>query len=1068
MPLVRYEVRCEHSLANPEVFRSASRDDPEGLLQGVAMAGFIGIIRQLGDLAEFAAEIFCDLHKELTAVGARAHDLTVRVQQLEAGLPAVEKALLSEPNQLRFAYTNGANWHASLPSDQNHCTSSELPRFVRNFYEECRRPPRLSLLDKFDVGGAGTCLKRYSDPSFFKLEWARSELMKTQRAQLDKKARQDKKKGRRRKTGHPIAAVNQIPARVRYGSASLEDLDGLSPLLAPTLKSEVGPSSPDGGASHGHATETKRRSNIGPQNKIVEGPSPPSDVSAPHSKGGASKSLKISAKDIEATVPGRFYRPKEAENVPERMAGKISKIIEMEDREAVLPVGLIPRNVGNKIPMSADGLKRSDSEVEAKGTKRMTTEYLGTAAMGRTENTPETSSNASKVGKGGSNPGNSRVSQSSIPDVSSGENVFLASEKEVNTGESRTPRRVPDDTGVLFPQVSSSITSTTDVRDTVRSSRNVSGRSSADAQVPHVLAAQLSRQDSESSTRVSNDFGITTARSTPEDLSEQVADTTGAVDRHEYSHHGSNFVAAGNQSLPYHNDLANMPDVGHGIDKQWKHETVETPGDGGALGTVDVSEELVLSDLRGEPTFHDVHPSEAQRRSNNVVKTYKVSNNSLEDTVYESPHLSPIRIKEVFTNEEESHVISATSPNISCQWSSRGEEDLRPSVSMLSRLSYSSELMPFSSGSEPESPVSPNSPPFNVLYSPPRSPSKISGFKNESLTGLYVGSFLRTAHHCGYNNPQAEIPVLSSSPRSRLVSPSSREPWADYGDHAGPSRPPPPLPENSSYLKNMQDVSSAESLLYPLPSPPSNPELDLPASSAADDLLYQSIDGLSHLTSPQENGETVHVEPASQRSENPVPLHAGDQFEAISKHIEKVKPSVIYLEAQVRLPSTTSASVQEPSRSSSTSPFRLTDSANVQAFHKSSDNLEPRLSTESRSAGVPSSGPTFNNDLLNSPGRKLEAVPCSAPSQSPTSNPPSSEILMHPASSPLKQTIYIVPLRFFEGDEESVPSSPTGSVIIKDTPSPPASPASNYSESGSEIHEYHPSHDQSKSLMSPR
>jgi hypothetical protein len=58
MPLVRYEVRCEHSLANPELFRSAARDDPEGLLEGVAMAGLVGIVRQLGDLAEY---VLCPL-----------------------------------------------------------------------------------------------------------------------------------------------------------------------------------------------------------------------------------------------------------------------------------------------------------------------------------------------------------------------------------------------------------------------------------------------------------------------------------------------------------------------------------------------------------------------------------------------------------------------------------------------------------------------------------------------------------------------------------------------------------------------------------------------------------------------------------------------------------------------------------------------------------------------------------------------------------------------------------------------------------------------------------------------
>ncbi|CAM6035116.1 unnamed protein product [Sphagnum compactum] len=175
----------------------AAPDDVEGLLEGVAMAGLVGIVRQLGDLAEFAAEIFRDLHDELMAIGGRDRDLMARVQQLETELPAVEKALLSEPNQLRFAYSAGLDWHANNQNEQNHCTQGDLPRFIRNFYEECRGPPRLFLLDKFDVAGAtgaaGACLKRYTDPSFFKLEWASSELMKAQRAQREKKPHRDKK-----------------------------------------------------------------------------------------------------------------------------------------------------------------------------------------------------------------------------------------------------------------------------------------------------------------------------------------------------------------------------------------------------------------------------------------------------------------------------------------------------------------------------------------------------------------------------------------------------------------------------------------------------------------------------------------------------------------------------------------------------------------------------------------------------------------------------------------------------------------------------------------------------------
>lgn len=52
MPLTRYQIRNEYSLADPELFKAADKDDPEALLEGVAMAGLVGVLRQLGDLAE--------------------------------------------------------------------------------------------------------------------------------------------------------------------------------------------------------------------------------------------------------------------------------------------------------------------------------------------------------------------------------------------------------------------------------------------------------------------------------------------------------------------------------------------------------------------------------------------------------------------------------------------------------------------------------------------------------------------------------------------------------------------------------------------------------------------------------------------------------------------------------------------------------------------------------------------------------------------------------------------------------------------------------------------------------
>ncbi|KAL6534485.1 hypothetical protein OROHE_013410 [Orobanche hederae] len=196
MPISRYEIRNEYSLADPELYRAADKDDPEALLEGVAMAGLVGVLRQLGDLAEFAAEIFHNLHEEVMATAARGHGLMTRVQQLETEVPSIERAFLSQTDHSSFFHHPGLDWHPNLRIDQNLVTQGNLPRFIMDSYEECRGPPRLFLLDKFDIAGAGACLKRYTDPSFFKIE---TSGMTTADIPREKKIRKAKKKGPRRK-----------------------------------------------------------------------------------------------------------------------------------------------------------------------------------------------------------------------------------------------------------------------------------------------------------------------------------------------------------------------------------------------------------------------------------------------------------------------------------------------------------------------------------------------------------------------------------------------------------------------------------------------------------------------------------------------------------------------------------------------------------------------------------------------------------------------------------------------------------------------------------------------------
>ncbi|CAH8355446.1 unnamed protein product [Eruca vesicaria subsp. sativa] len=168
MQLSRFGVRTVYGMGQVELYENVDHEDPEAILNGVSVSGLIGVLRQLGDLAESAAEIFQGIQEEVMATASRSNQLKMRLQHIEATVPPLEKAVLSQTTHLHFAYTGGVEWHPRILNEQNHFIHDDLPDSFMDPYEECRDPPRLHLLDKFDINGPGSCLKRYSDPTYFK------------------------------------------------------------------------------------------------------------------------------------------------------------------------------------------------------------------------------------------------------------------------------------------------------------------------------------------------------------------------------------------------------------------------------------------------------------------------------------------------------------------------------------------------------------------------------------------------------------------------------------------------------------------------------------------------------------------------------------------------------------------------------------------------------------------------------------------------------------------------------------------------------------------------------------
>ncbi|XP_030462059.2 SCAR-like protein 2 isoform X1 [Syzygium oleosum] len=243
MPLVRLRVRNEYGLGRPELHGEADREDPKALLDGVAVAGLVGILRQLGDLAEFAAEVFHGLQEQVAATASRSHKLSARAKRIEAALPPLEKAILAQTSHIHFAYTAGSDWHTRIRNGKHHFIDNDLPRFIMDSYEECRDPPRLHLLDKFDTGGPGSCLRRYSDPTFFRRVSAGPDEKNVGKVRGDKKARKMKKrrsfpKNAELSRGAPMANHSD---RMRYASPIANRKSSPTASIADsTIKSDIG------------------------------------------------------------------------------------------------------------------------------------------------------------------------------------------------------------------------------------------------------------------------------------------------------------------------------------------------------------------------------------------------------------------------------------------------------------------------------------------------------------------------------------------------------------------------------------------------------------------------------------------------------------------------------------------------------------------------------------------------------------------------------------------------------------------------------------------------------------
>ncbi|OEL15359.1 hypothetical protein BAE44_0023627 [Dichanthelium oligosanthes] len=160
--------------------------EAEAVLEGLAMAGLVAILRQLGDLAELAAEVFDGLQDQVVAASARGRRLALRAKQLQADQLLLPPSIHSHNEHHNHFFCHHHAHHQRGEQQLQHCLNlnaaaapnneagagrglhlqvmvslshgvvagGDVPRFILNQIKRCRGPPRLSALDRSQSDGA--------------------------------------------------------------------------------------------------------------------------------------------------------------------------------------------------------------------------------------------------------------------------------------------------------------------------------------------------------------------------------------------------------------------------------------------------------------------------------------------------------------------------------------------------------------------------------------------------------------------------------------------------------------------------------------------------------------------------------------------------------------------------------------------------------------------------------------------------------------------------------------------------------------------------------------------------
>jgi len=179
--------------------------EPVRVLEGLQATNLNGALMQLGWLANYAKEMFSELSQEANTTIERMHAVSMRASRLRSSLPTVENTLYTDTNSHAFFNTPGIEHRAVLTEQDNLFArdSDILPAVLRDSYLNCQAPPALHRMDRFVKDGESSCLRKYTDPQFFRMQWIQAMQEQREKAIADRRARREKRRAERQRRKKP-------------------------------------------------------------------------------------------------------------------------------------------------------------------------------------------------------------------------------------------------------------------------------------------------------------------------------------------------------------------------------------------------------------------------------------------------------------------------------------------------------------------------------------------------------------------------------------------------------------------------------------------------------------------------------------------------------------------------------------------------------------------------------------------------------------------------------------------------------------------------------------------------